>query len=197
MAQITEVKMLKDKRKRKHSYTKAAVTLAIITAAMAIAPHAAMGASFAEVGVIYEKTEKQTITQGVTLENIVKFTHDGWYNIHVMEVDLANKYLSVDTLTNMESVGKLASAKKLAVQRNAIAAVNASFFTPTGSGNGFPVGTVVQSNDILCATADINKYSDSMASFSLSKLNEGHAGLLESRYEPGIRNRRKNKRRPV
>jgi exopolysaccharide biosynthesis protein len=173
MARITEVKMLKDKRERKHTAAaKAALTLAIITAAAVIAPHAAMGASYAEVGVIYEKTEKQTITQGVTLENIVKFTHDGWYNIQVMEVDLTNKYLSVDALTSTESIGKLASAKKLAVQRNAVAAVNASFFTPTGSGNGFPVGTVVQSNDILCASADINKYSDSMASISLNKLNK-------------------------
>ncbi|MGE5613584.1 MAG: phosphodiester glycosidase family protein [Bacillota bacterium] len=164
--------MLKDKRERKHmAAVKAAVTLAI-TAATAIAPFAVRGASFAEVGVIYEKTEKQTITQGVTLENIVKFTDDGWYNIYVMEVDLANKYLNVDTLTNAESVGKLASAKKMAVQRNAVAAVNASFFTPTGSGNGFPVGTVIQSGSILCATADINRYSDSMASLSLNKLNE-------------------------
>jgi exopolysaccharide biosynthesis protein len=173
MAHITEVKMLKDKRERKHmAAAKAAITFAIIAAALAVAPHAASGAGYADVGIIYEKTEKQTVTQGVTLENIVKFTHDGWYNIYVMEVDLTNKYLSVDALTNTESVGKLASAKKMAVQGNAIAAINASFFTPTGSGNGFPVGTVVQSNDILCATADINRYSDSMASFSLNKLNE-------------------------
>lgn len=165
--------MLKDKRGRKYmAVATAAVTIAIIAGAMAIVPHTASGASYAEVGIIHEKTEKQAITQGVTLENIIKFTYDGWYNIHVMEVDLTNKYLSIDALTNTESVGKLASAKKMAVQGNAIAAVNASFFTPTGSGNGFPVGTVVQSNNILCATADINRYSNSMASFSLNKLNE-------------------------
>ena len=157
--------MLKNKGKRTY-------LAAIIAAALAISPAVSANTYAADSDVIHEVTEKQTITQGVTLENIIKFTTNGWYNINIMKVDLSNQYISVDTLTNMESIGKLASTKKLAVQRNAIAAVNASFFTPDGSGFGHPVGTVIQSSNILGASNDINRYGDVMASFSLSNLNE-------------------------
>lgn len=157
--------MQKHKGKRKY-------LAAIIAAALAISPAAATNTYAAESDIIHQVTEKQTITQGVTVENIIKFTINGWYNIHIMTVDLSNKYLSVDTLTNMESIGKLTSTKKLATQRNAVAAVNASFFTIDGGGFGHPIGTVIQSSDVLCASSDNNRYSDVMASFSLSNLNK-------------------------
>lgn len=144
----------------------------LITAALILMPATAANAYAAEANVIHEETEKQTITQGVTLENIVRFTKEGWYNIHVLKVDLSNQYISVDTLTNTESVGKTATTKKLATQRNAVAAVNASFYTSSGSGNGFPVGAIVQSSDILAAYSGFNKYGNVMASFSISNLNE-------------------------
>lgn len=157
--------MQKNKRKRKY-------LAAIIAATLAISPAAIVNTYAADTNVIYQETEKQTVTQSVTLENIVKFTTNGWYNINILKVDLSDKYISVDTLTNMESIGKLATTKKLAKQRNAVAAVNASFFTSDGGGFGHPVGTVIQSSNILGASSDINRYGDVMASFSLSKLNE-------------------------
>ena len=145
---------------------------AIMAGALVLSPAAAINTYAADSDIIHQITKQQTVTQGVTLENIIKFTINGWYNIHIMKVDLSNKYISVDTLTNMESIGKLATTKKLAAQRNAVAAVNASFFTPEGGGLGHPVGTVVQSSNILGASGNINRYGDVMASFSLSKLNE-------------------------
>lgn len=145
---------------------------AVIAAAITLSPAAAVK-SYAEVPeIIHQTNNKQTITKGVTHENIVKFTTAGWYNIHVLEVDLSNKYIDIDTLTNTESVSKLASTKKMAEQRKAIAAINASFYTPSGGGYGYPVGTVVQSSEILAASNDVNRYSDSMASFTLTELKE-------------------------
>jgi exopolysaccharide biosynthesis protein len=126
----------------------------------------------AETNIISETSSKQTVTQGVTLENIVRFTTNGWLNINVLRVDLSNPYIKVDTLTNPESIGKLASTKSLAELKGAVAAVNGSFFTPDGSSLGHPGGTIVQSSDLLCASSDYNKYSDSMASFAISNLNE-------------------------
>jgi len=160
-------KMIKYKGKEKY-------IAAIVAAAIVALPVLSFNSQAAEVtdpNIIYQNTKKQTVTKGVTIENIVKFTKNGWYNINVMTVDLSNKYISVDSLTNTESIGKLATTKKLATQRNAVAAVNASFFTPDGGGYGHPLGTVVQSSDILCASSDFNRYSDAIASFSIDKLN--------------------------
>jgi hypothetical protein len=122
--------------------------------------------------VIHEERTTQTVTQGVTLENLIRFTKDGWYNFHILKVDLSNKYLSVDTLTNIESFSKRASTKKLAEQSGAVAAVNGSFFTPAGTGIGYPVGVIVQSSDIQSASDNINKYSNSMASLSITNDNK-------------------------
>jgi len=124
------------------------------------------------VNVIHEEIDTKVITQGVTLDNVIRFTRDGWYNINILKVDLTNKYLSVDTLTNIESFSKRASTTKMANQRNAVAAVNGSFFTPAGTGVGYPVGVIVQSSDIQSASDNINKYSDSMASLSITYNNK-------------------------
>ena len=133
-------------------------------------------ASGEETNIIYQTGAKQTITQGVTSENIVRFTANGWLNINVLTVDLSNKYIKVDTIINPDSTGKLASTKTLAEKAGAVAAVNASFFTPMGGGTGYPVGPVIQAGEFVSATSEHNKYSDTMASFSLTKLNEA---LLE------------------
>jgi len=148
------------------------ILAAVMSAAFTLMSVTAMNVYAADPDLIYEKIDKQTITQGVTVENIVRFTANGWYNFYVTKIDLNNKHLSIDTLTNTDSVGRTASTKKMAQQRGAVAAVNASFFTSTGSGNGFPVGAIVQSSDILCASNSFNRYKDSIASFSISDMNE-------------------------
>ncbi len=157
--------MIKNKGKNKYLATLMITVLILISGTSA-------NTYAADANVIHEKIDKQIITQGVTLENIVRFTTDGWYNFYVTTIDMSNEYISVDTLTNTESIGKTASTKKLAEQRNAVAAVNTSFFTSSGSGNGFPVGAIVQSSDILCSYRGFNRYGDVMASFSLTDLNE-------------------------
>ncbi len=157
--------MLKNKGKGK-------VAAAVLAAALAISQAASVSSYAADSNVIYEKSDKQVVTQGVTLENIIRFTTNGWYNFNIMKVDMTNQYITVDALTNAESIGKLATTKKLAAQKSAVAAVNTSFFTPDGSGFGHPIGTVIQNSSVLCASGDFNKYSNSMATLSLSKLNE-------------------------
>jgi len=147
---------------------------AVIAAALVFAPFTASQSYAADptkVNLIYENVTTQNITRGVTLENVVRFTRDGWYNIHILRVDLSDEYISIDTLTNTESFSKRATTTKMANQRNAIAAVNGSFFTPAGTGIGYPVGVIVESSELQSASDNINKYSNSMASLSISKDN--------------------------
>ncbi len=130
------------------------------------------GVSGADTNIIYQTSSKQTITQGVTNENIVRFTTNGWLNINVLTVDLSNQYIKVDTLTNPGSTGMLASTRTLAEKGGAVAAINASFFTPMGGGFGYPIGPILQAGEFVSATNEFNRYGDTMASFSLTKLNE-------------------------
>jgi len=48
-------------------------------------------------GTIYESKTKETVTSGVTLETITRFTDDGWQKINVLRVDLENPNVKVDT----------------------------------------------------------------------------------------------------
>lgn len=126
----------------------------------------------AESRVIYETSTKQTITSGAVLEHITKFTDEGWLNINILRVDLSNRYIEVDTLSNSNSLKKLATVKSLAQNRGAVAAVNGSFFTPTGEGNGYPDGTIVESGEIITAYSDYNRYGDTMATFSIDSIGQ-------------------------
>lgn len=173
---ITEVKMYANKGKGK-------ITAVVLSAVLLLMPFVSSDAYAADPtasNVIHEEKTTQTVTQGVTLENLIRFTKDGWYNIHILKVDLSNKYISVDTLTDIESFSRRASTKKLAEQHGAVAAVNGSFFTPAGTGIGYPVGVIVQSSDIQCASDNINKYSDSMASLSITKDNQALLGFWKA-----------------
>ncbi|HOQ06943.1 MAG TPA: phosphodiester glycosidase family protein [Clostridiales bacterium] len=144
---------------------------AFILAVLTLIPFTATATYAADptaANVIYEEITTQTITQGVTLDNIVRFTKAGWYNLHVLKIDLRQKYISVDTLTNPESFALRTSTLKLAQQSGAVAAVNGSFFTPAGTGYGFPVGGIVKSSELQSVSDNINKYGNSMASFSIT-----------------------------
>ncbi|HPZ06442.1 MAG TPA: hypothetical protein PK423_10490, partial [Clostridiales bacterium] len=148
---------------------------AFITAVLILIPFTATHTYAADptaANVIHEERTTQAVTQGVTLENIVRFTKDGWYNLHVLKVDLTQKYISIDTLSSTESFAQRASTLKLAEQNGAVAAVNGSFFTPAGTGYGFPVGGIVGSSELQSVSDNINRYSDSMASFSITDDNK-------------------------
>lgn len=122
---------------------------------------------------IYETTTTQIITSGVTLENTVRFTYEGWLNINVLRVDLTDPYIEVDTMTDSESIRKLSTVRSLAQAKGAIAAVNGSFFSWSGqSSYGEYSGLAVESGDLLSSSSDFNKYGNSLATMSIDKVNE-------------------------
>jgi exopolysaccharide biosynthesis protein len=123
--------------------------------------------------IIYDIITKEIVTSGVTYEKISRFTDAGWRNINVLRVDLDNQNVRVDTLSNTESIQKLANVKTLAETNGAIAAINASFFNwMTEAGYGYADGPVVQSGKIISSDREYNRYNDSMGTFSISNLNE-------------------------
>ncbi len=164
--------------KGKSKYAAAALSAALLLTSVISSDVYAADPTAANV--IHEERTTQTVTQGVTLENLIRFTKDGWYNFHILKVDLSNKYISVDTLTDIESFSKRASTKKLAEQNGAVAAVNGSFFTPAGTGIGYPIGVIVQSSDIQSASDNINRYSNSMASLSITNDNQTLLGFWKA-----------------
>ena len=78
--------------------------------------------------VLHEDVSFENISPGVVLKNYRRFTDSGWLNINVLEVDVSNKYTSLDLLSSSNGVGCLQSVKTMATNSNSIAAINGDFF---------------------------------------------------------------------
>ncbi len=120
--------------------------------------------SFASYQTIYEeKTSEAVYAEGVTRENIQRFTDGGWLNIEVIRVALeapvkmdvvVNEYLSSrDTLSNI--------VKKNNANKDIVAAMNADYFDVK---NNTTMGHVVKDSEILTTSIGVDQF----ASFNIS-----------------------------
>src|SRR5690606_6481862 len=76
LARVTEVKMIRNKGRIR----RLAAVFAVVFAVISLTATVTYAADPTAVNVIYEETTTHTITKGVTLDNIVRFTKSGWYN---------------------------------------------------------------------------------------------------------------------
>jgi exopolysaccharide biosynthesis protein len=122
--------------------------------------------------VIYQTVTSETITSGVVLERITRFTDEGWLKINVLRANLNNPNVHIDTLTNKDSIKNLTNTKELAESHNAVAAVNAGFFNwMSETGKASPDGPLIQSGELISADHEYNRYNNSMGTFSIDKNN--------------------------
>lgn len=128
--------------------------------------------AMAQLPVLYQDRSPQTVTDGVTLENISRFTTGGWLNINVLRVDMSNPYVKIDTLSNDSITDDLVSIAALAEKEGAVAAVNSSFFNPFTAGKGYADGPTVRAGDLLSTSAWYNRSKNEMASFSVDYANQ-------------------------
>jgi exopolysaccharide biosynthesis protein len=123
---------------------------------------------FAAPQLIHQYVKTQTITSGVTLESIDRYTTSGWIKSYVLKADLSNENVKVDSLINQSSVVSTSTVKNMAKSSGAVAAVNGSFFDFGTTGKGYTYGPVISSGTVdLAATRD----SKDTATFSLDNMN--------------------------
>jgi len=122
------------------------------------------------INVIYQTVESKTITSGVTLDIITRFTEFGWQKIYVMKADLNDPYVHIDALSSNATIQKPLSTTDHMLEWGAIAAINGSFFLASEQpGNQNLIGPMIQSRDIKTADASFNSANDSMATFAIDK----------------------------
>ncbi|MDD4496330.1 MAG: phosphodiester glycosidase family protein, partial [Eubacteriales bacterium] len=122
---------------------------------------------------INQTSETQNIATGVTLERVRRFTDNGWLNFNVIRADMNNPYVYADTITDSSSIQNLISPLTEARNRNAVAAVNGSFFIWTDVNNKIiPIGPIVGSEGIKTSYMELNNAQSKMATLSINVLNE-------------------------
>lgn len=89
-------------------------------------------AVFADTTVLYQTSEKQDITAGLTYEKSTRLYKSGWLDVYVLTMDASNTDLSLEVLEDVNTYGAKDTVEKLAKDNGVIAAVNGDFF---GSGS--------------------------------------------------------------
>ena len=128
--------------------------------------------TFAYTKIYDMKADEVPISSGVTYKNIKRLTTTGWLNINVLKADLTNKYSKVSMLTSNKGLYNLETVKDHAISKNAVAAINADFFSwDVGKTNGYPIGFTMVDGNIASSAYYKNATKDTMATFLLDSDN--------------------------
>ncbi len=119
---------------------------------------------------LYENTKEERISSGVILKNYNKLSEKGWLDIHVLEVDLDDKYTSVGILNSENGLNTFQTVLEMAKNNESIAAINGDFFSGT-SQNGYTVGLSASDGELLTSTYNGNETKNEFASFILDEDN--------------------------
>jgi len=114
------------------------------------------------------------ITSGAKLEKWNWKLKEGNVKISVIEVDLQNPYIKVDTLGGKEGLmGNKQTTTQLANERGAVAAINGDFFTMDAE--GAPFGVHIQSGEMVTSPGYISPKN----TFALDKNNLPFIGRFD------------------
>jgi len=123
----------------------------------------------------YEKiydlpSEEKTITSGVTYQTINRFTTTGWININLIKADLENDNVKVDLLTPSKGMYNVDTVLNQAIANNAVAAVNAEFFTKVGN-NAYSIGFSMKDEKVTSSPYYGNITKDTIATMLIDGKN--------------------------
>lgn len=130
-----------------------------------------INSSFAYTKIYDMKSSEKPISSGVTYKNLKRLTTTGWLNINILKVDLTDKYAKVGMMTSKDGLYNLKTVKDQANENNAVAAINADFFSWDGTGLGYPIGFTMKDGEVISSAYYKNATSDTMATFLLDSKN--------------------------
>lgn len=120
---------------------------------------------------LYQRENETKISSGTTLKNQTILTEDGWLNVHMLKIDLKDKYTKLGVLTSFDGAGKLKNVLSMAQESGAIAAVNGDFFAGN-AGKGHSIGLAINNSNIISSAAKENLTKNTFASFILDEDND-------------------------
>lgn len=77
---------------------------------------------------IHETMQSQHLSSGVTHENILRFTTEGWWNINVLRIRLDDQYTELKGLFSQDGLQKQDKVSTMVEKSGAIGGINGDFF---------------------------------------------------------------------
>lgn len=107
---------------------------------------------------LYEKSETQTIADGVTHQNLLRFGDQGWVNVNVIRKDLKNTNSALQVVSSAAGVSSRDTVPNMAKQvPNTVAAVNADFFYLMKPDS--PLGVMVKDGKLISSPVLVKPYN--------------------------------------
>ncbi len=107
---------------------------------------------------LYEKSETQTIADGVTHEHILRFGSQGWVNVNVIRKDLKNTNSTLQLVNSAAGVSSRDTVANMTKQvNNAVAAINADFFYLMKPDS--PLGVMVKDGKLVSSPVLVKPYN--------------------------------------
>lgn len=133
-----------------------------------------LDASAEEIFPQMKLVSSEWITSGAKLEKWNWKTADGMAKVNVVEVDLKNPYIAVDSMGGKDGMmGNRQTMTQMSKERGAVAAINGDFFTVTAE--GAPFGTHIQSGKLVTSPGYISPKN----TFALSRNRIPFIGRLD------------------
>lgn len=133
---------------------------------------------------IYDITETEKLSEGITYEHIEKLSSKGWININVVRANLDNKYTSVKPIYSNDGISNRDNLSDLLNDSKAIAGINGDFFYT--SYKSFPMGTLID-DGVVISSPNTPSYEYP----TITRSNDGDIDI--SIWEPNIYLETKNK----
>ena len=116
--------------------------------------------------ILYENTEEEVISSGITYKKSTRLTEAGWVDVHIIEADLTNPFVKLDVIRNTDGFGLKDSLTNMIIENKVIAGVNADYFNmrknPTDT-----VGFEYEKDGIIVGKHNYNAGGNSYGSFML------------------------------
>lgn len=120
--------------------------------------------------ILYQNTEKETISSGITYEKNTRLTEAGWVDVHIIEADLTNPFVKLDVIRNTDGFGLKDSLTSLSEKNNVIASVNADFFNMKNNPTDI-IGFEYEKDGIIIGKHNFNAGGNSYGSLFLDSNN--------------------------
>ena len=124
-----------------------------------------LSASYAYANVVtYELTEAFPVNRGVTYQKIRQITQAGLRDIHVIEIEATDPYITLNPVESKKEISFKEPLTTLLRDNGAIAGINADFFGMAGSYSA-AFGPVIRNGSFVSANSVVNSSEPEYASF--------------------------------
>ncbi len=136
---------------------------------------------FYKWNILHEQKKTDIMTKGVTYEMNRRFTDIGWFDIHVMKIDLTVPEIYMNVMDAKQGYGLKETVKTLVESSGAVGGINGDFFsmkgTPTDS-----LGIIMKNGALQSTYNQANGSKDELGGLFIDKMGNAFIDFYKTKF---------------